>query len=326
MSDVFDPRAATERSLKAMSDGAPMIIAIRDHQGKSRAIRDALREKGWWVVPAGMPADVFLLDHDIDRLSYRDMIEAQKAGGAKIILYPHGAAPIWDWDGWLEPYPVDGVMVIAAGYRDVLEAYGYPWPVHVIGWSYCDQRQFRPRPPERVLFAPIHPLGNGYMDPSFAAANQRAFRTILDWDVRPAQLTVRCIGSLALNGLWPERGVRFEVGQPDMSIRSIDSHDLVVAQDTFLSLAVARGVPAIAFNQVQPFGTRERATDPTVVFPHWDSALARYPYDLEDPESCEVASRVEASVWRGRFIGGQMTADGLAEVLERICGREIVRA
>jgi hypothetical protein len=320
MSEVFEPQAASERALRAMKDGGPLVVAVRDHQGKSRGFRDALREQGWWVAPPGMPADVLLLDHDIDRQSYRDMIENYRHAGAKVVLYPHGAAPIWDWDGWLEPYPVDACLVIGSGYRDAMDSYGYPCPIHVVGWSYCRQRPFHGRPPQRVLFAPIHPLGTGYMDPRFRAANARAYRTLLEWDV---ELTVRHIGPLELNGLWPESDVMFEVGEPDGSVRSIDAHDLVVATDTFLSLAVARGIPAVAFHQVQPVGTRERDEDPVVTFPHWDPDLCRYPYDLEDPASCVEASRVEATEWRARFIGGQLDPAVLSGVLEAVCSTTV---
>ena len=72
-----------------------------------------------------------------------------------------------------------------------MQRHGYPVPVRVIGWPYGALHPIRPaRPIRRVLFAPWHPLGGGYIVPDFADANRRAYEALLAADV---ELTVRHI-------------------------------------------------------------------------------------------------------------------------------------
>ena len=293
-----------------------MIAAIKDHQGKSRGIAAALQREGWQCVPVGPPADVLLIDHDIDRPGYRDVIDYYKANGAKIVLYPHGALPVCVWDGIIEPYPVDACLVIGTGHRDVMQAYGYPYPIHVIGWSFCEQRSFRSHPVEQVLFAPAHPLGNGYLHQRYVTANQRAYHSLLRWDV---PLTVRHVGSLEMNGLWSVHGVIYERGMMDTTLGSIDDHDLVVARDTFLSLAVARGVPAITFHQAPMTSDPEGPDEPEITVQNWDAygSMLRYPYDLTDSYGRATSGWwPEMISWRERFVGSQLDSRTLSSVLQ----------
>lgn len=300
-----------------------MIAAIRDHQRKSYRIREALRAEGWWVVPAGAPADVLLIDADIERPGYRDMIERYKETSAKIALYPHGASAPTCWDIDVDPYPVDVCLVIGEGHRDVMQCYGYPQPIQIIGWPFSDQRAFRPVVPERVLFAPIHPLGQGYLPTVDRDANIRTYKQVLSWGCK---VTVRHVGPLEWSGLWRVPGVDYEWRGLSLSIGSIDMHDLVVARDTTLSLAVARGVAAVSFEQTSPRSNPSVLGAPEFPARHWDDFkdLMRYPYDLDDdPDVWRVAARNEALAWRERFIGQQMDGRALSEVLTALCAESV---
>lgn len=292
-----------------------MIVAIKDHQHKSHALRDALREHGHWIVPVGVPADVLLIDHDVDRPAYRPLIDRYRDMGAAIVLYPHGANVVCSWDGPEEPYPVDGCLVIGTGHRDVMATYGYPRPMHVIGWSFCEQRSFCPRAKiGRVLFAPTHPLGNGYLNNEQRDANREAFMTLLDWGL---PLTVRHVGPLDVNGLWREKDVEYEPAQLTLALGSIDEHDLVVARETFLALAIARGIPAVTYHQAEPDNDPHGPDEPMVKVNSWDlyRDLMRYPYDLEDPNARFIATAMEAREYRRRFIGEQLDPKALSDVL-----------
>lgn len=295
-----------------------MIVAIKDHQRKSLPFRDALREQGHWVVPVGMPADVLLIDHDVDRPNYRPVIERYRDQGASIVLYPHGGDVICRWDGIDEPYPVDGCLVIGTGHRDVMTTYGYPHPIHVVGWPFCAQKPFRPRKRvKRVLFAPTHPLGNGYLNDEQREANRTAYMQLLDWGL---SLTVRHIGPLDTNGLWHEKDVQYEPAELSLALGSIDEHDLVVSRETFLSLAVARGVPAITYHQACPDNDPHSPDEPMVKVANWPEyrGLMRYAWDLENPDSRHLAASGEATDWRKQFIGKQMNPKKLSDTLVAI--------
>lgn len=301
-----------------------MIVAIKDHQHKSHALRDALREHGHWVVPVGVPADVLLIDHDVDRPAYRPIIDIYRERGSRIVLYPHGANVICSWDGPEEPYPVDACLVIGTAHRDVMIAYGYPQPLHVIGWSFCEQRPFKPRKRiKRVLFAPTHPLGNGYLNDEQRDANRQAYMTLLDWGL---PLTVRHVGSLDVNGLWREKNVVYEQAALTLALGSIDEHDLVVARETFHSLAIARGVPAVTYHQACPDNDPHSPDEPMIKVSNWDTYrhLMRYPYDLDDLDARHHAATREASDYRRRFIGDQLDSRVLSDTLTAVCEQEPV--
>lgn len=302
-----------------------MIVAIRDHQCKSHGIRDALRMTGCNPVPVGKPADVLLIDADLDCNDYRKWIHAYEDKGARIVLYPHGGQPMCVWDGIVEPYPVDACFVIAEGHKDVMETYGYPYPINVIGWSMCRQKPFQPSPETpRVLFAPLHPLGNGYLREDHKQANADAYRMLLDWGW---PLTVRLAGTFEQNGLWKVDDVSYEATWLDLSIDAfdvLDDHDLIVARDTFLSLAVARGKPALAFGQMPVTNDPASADVPLVVAAHWDlyGDMMRYPYDLSTTDP-SVAMTCEAIEWRNRFIGQQIDPASLIEIIRLVHEAEV---
>lgn len=289
-------------------------VVIRDHQGKSVPFENALLKNGWSVRPLGQAADVLLIDLDVERPDYRDILRMYRNARTAVALYPHGANPMTLWDGISDPQKVAVCLVPGEGHRMVMEAYGYPFPIRVIGWTFCPIRPFEAvERANRVLFAPVHVLGSGYMDDESKAANAEAFRTLLAGD---ASICVRHVGSLEANGLWRVDDVTYRRVDMDTAlaedfeatIGQIDAHDLVVtAPGTFLGLAVARGKPTVAFHQVEPVepATDERGGETVVAVQNFEKyeEILRYPHDLSDALAIETACRFEAQGWRERFVG-----------------------
>lgn len=288
-------------------------VAVRDHRGNSLPYIEALSAKGWDIQPLGAAADVLMLDFDVPHGGYRDMIQVYRDAGARIVLYPHGANPVTAWDGLYTPQPADLCLVPGEGHRMVMEAYGYPNPILVTGFSFCGIKRFKPSPGERVLFAPIHPKGDGYLDEVSKAENAKAFRALVH---SRREIHVRHMGSLEQNGLWPVDGVTYYpagLGDPT-DLGQIDSADVVVASGTFLSLAVARGRPAVAFGQIAPV---EDPSDPGEQLRSWDryEPIMRYPHDLGEILALGCACVSEAQGWRERFIGKPLDANLLNDRL-----------
>jgi hypothetical protein len=216
---------------------------------------------------------------------------------------------------------VDGNLVAAPGHAELLRRLDYPSPTHVIGWSLCEQRPFRPSTDtRRVLFAPAHPGGDGSLFADERQGNQRAYRELL---ATGCELTVRHIGPLEFNGLWAAPGVRFIAGDFLVDHTEIDVADVVVASaGTFPALSVARGVPTVIFYQ-----DRDPSADRSADSPYSRSSqprLARYgdymrfPFDLGDGPADEVlhaAARGAAEIapWRRRFIGDPLDPVALAD-------------
>src|SRR3954451_1510908 len=140
-------------------------LAIKTHGRKSDAVAGSIVAAGHEFVREP-PAEALLIDFDPPYLPYKPMIDQCAADGAKIILYPHsGGSPDLSYDGLGEPAPrVTANLVMAPGHAELLRRLEYPAPVHVVGWTYGDLKPFRPTPDVgRVVFAPIHPVGEGFM-------------------------------------------------------------------------------------------------------------------------------------------------------------------
>lgn len=294
-----------------------MKIRLHNHQNKATGLALALYERGHQFVTDGY--DLLLIDHDGPPY-YRSQIDAAAAAGTGIALYSHGGLACVAWDGLWEPHPAVGVyLALSEGEADIMQAYGYPHPVEVVGWHWCPLSPFRPAREARVLFAPIHPLANGYMRPEVQEANRRAYAALRALDV---DLTVRFIGDLALNGLSHEEPVRYVAGSPDNSFADIDAAEIVVASYTFAHLAAARGRPLVMFGQdLVPWDGHSPETLRFAA--HWPEYehLARYPYDLGDPPGAgvvlETAGRYEAREWAAQHIGPPLNVDKLEAALER---------
>ena len=80
-----------------------MKIAIKDHLGKAVPLARALAAAGHDVVPPNHAADVLLIDLDEPQARLPRVIDAHKATGATVLLYPHGAGTAIGYDGLFEP-------------------------------------------------------------------------------------------------------------------------------------------------------------------------------------------------------------------------------
>ena len=301
----------------------PISFTVKDHGGKAMKLAIALHQAGHKLVETG-PADLFLIDLDPPLFGYRELIDAHKAMGAKVLLYPHGAAPALEYDGLYEPYEaIDGRLVIGPGHSELLRRIDYHAPAPAIGWSLCDMLPFRARRDVRsVLFAPLHPSGYGTLVDEYRQANAEAYARLLKgpWD-----LTVRHLGTREQNGLWHADGVNFVQGNMDNGYAEIDAADAVVAgEGTFPSLAIARGVPTVYYSQTMPaaYGVPDEQTVPLRRADRYRDYV-RYPFDVADGPLDEVihaAARSEAPIadWKRRFIGEPFDAQRFVALMERM--------
>jgi hypothetical protein len=287
-----------------------MRFAAKDHNNSVAPILSAMVELGY--IPDGENPELILIDHDSPPY-YRHIIDQYP--GATILLYPHGDPYMFAWDGiWEVNQRTAGYLSSNIGAAEIMRRYGYPKPIQVIGWYRCEQRAFAPTDKiERVVFAPIHPLNNGYLNKYHKQANIKAYKALLEM---PIQLVVRHIDSLPANGLWPVGGVEYIDGRMDGSTTPADI--VITNVGTYLATTVAQGKPVVAYGQDYPI--LDGHDDDSLRFSqHWDDYkdYLRYAYDIEDGfYALEKAACVEAAVWREKFIGEQFTTRRLERALE----------
>ncbi len=302
----------------------PLNIAVKDHYGAAAALTSALVAAGHSVGSPGLlGADVLLIDLDPPKFGYRELIDQHRAAGAKILLYPHGAAPALEYDGLYEPYEhVDARMVIGPGHAEFLRRIEYAHAAPVIGWSMCEMRPFRPRTDvRRVLFAPTHPSGYGTLVDFHREHNAQTFSRLLDG---PWHLTVRHLGTLEQNGLWEADGVEYVQGGMDLAHGEIDATDVVVAgEGTFPHVSIARGVPTVIYAQGLPVAYGEPGEEPVPFLrPERYRDYLRYPFDPADGPLDEILHAAAASEqpiadWKRRFVGPAFDPAAFVALVER---------
>lgn len=215
-------------------------------------------------------------------------------------MYPHGANPILEWDTRPLHPNVQLAIVHGSGQAEVMAAYGLPARVEVVGWSYSELAPRRyPNSVRRILFAPSHPLLNGY-DPTDHELEDRVLRALCESGAEVIERRWKPGGSLAHD--------------------DIDAADLVVAEGTVAYLAAARGVPLIMYGQdTCPDIGREAPVLPK----QWEEYrhLYRYPFDFADaplPDLIAAATRPNDLIdtWTDRLVGGPFDARRVAELVE----------
>lgn len=285
-------------------------MAFYDHAGKGERFAKALRDAGHTPVPDA--GDVALVDHD-HRQALCDAHEA-------VVLYPHGGAPVLTWDGQAVHPHVRLNLVPGLGHAQVMAVYGFGVPCVPVGWPFCDLAE--PRYPEhvrRVLFAPVHPLGDGYLSPQDAEVNRRALDVLVTSGL---DVSVSAWGRPEGFGLDPRAPVRWVRGGT-LDTAEVDAADLVVANSTMLGLAVARGVPALSFAADKP---PDLSMAPPTRHPaSWASYadLLRYPYDLADGPLEDLVGAVcrpdpVVQRWRRRFVGGPFEPEVVVRLVEAL--------
>lgn len=285
-----------------------MRFAIRDHQGKSRPYLDALLAAGHTL---SRSPDVVLMDYDLPHPRY----DLWATLAPKVIIYPHGFSATMQSDLIEEPIRTDATLVPGPGQKQIMEAYGYPNPLHVSGWP-GPRIELTPRECKRVLFAPRHPFGSGWLPDADLEANASAFETLLS---EPYELAVRHCGTLEQNGLWHEDGVRYIQGSIDDG--QVDVADVVVADGTYVAKCMALGVPVV-MNQQELAWALQPEDRGEVTYPEgWEAwrEFTRYPFELA-PGVCEQAAAEpnppELREWKERFIGPPFDPQAFVRLVE----------
>lgn len=288
-----------------------MKVSILDHQNKSIRLQEAFVELGHEIVFGN--ADLVLLDHTATPI-HQQVIARAKQQGSMICTYTHGANAFAAWDGvWPLPDGIDAHLAISEGEKECMLRTGYPNPIFVTGWHWCEQKPYEETEKKKVLFAPIHPLaGNGFLKKERAKANKQTYsRLLADQSI---ELKVRFIHTLFANALWPAYGVELVHGEPDNTIEDIDEADMVIAWGTFAHLAIARGKPTMMYAQDIPLGDGwdEEGWRWSRSWRKYKSYL-HYPYDY--------FGEIEAGNprdWRDTFIGEDFDVGRFGDILAGI--------
>lgn len=300
-----------------------MRYYITRHQTKANYLMRALNACRHTFVNNN--AEVALFDHELDRTgetNVRSLMREKYNEGSTVVLYPHGATGSWWMDGLdLDPI-VSASLVIGEGHKRFMQIVKPEHRVEVIGWYYCPVLPFRAiRDVKRILFAPIHPSGGGRLRPEALQANQIVYETLLN-TIGNRNLIIRHIGKLENSGLWRTKKPTFKLAIPNGDYSDIDAADLVIAEGTFMYMAVARGKPTIGINQHIPI--RPNSPDPNPYkAKHWDEYKDFYPYPInfesdKIEELIDYASRNEQSEWKRLFIGEFLKPSNLSKALVSI--------
>lgn len=299
-----------------------MRIALADWQNKANFLTAALTARGHEVVSRDARAHVFIQDTDFAVGSYRQFLKFHKANHAKCFLYTHGAGAYCMWDGIWTPQAVDGYFAMYPGAKEIMRRYGYPYPVHVIGWHYCALKPFQPvKELKRILFAPWHPHQGGYLYPPHMEANARILADLAELRGQ-YEITVRHLHTLEQNGLTRYEGIHFIEGQADNSYTEIDRADLVIAVGTYARLAIARGKPTYLYGQAHPPHESFYAGHYEEV-KSWEKyrAYMRYPFSWEDESlAMETVLTTDPHAWKALFIGEPFDGTRFVDLLEDLVG------
>ena len=306
------------------------LFAFEDHQNKGAAYADALADHGYFQARHVNVQGLRFLLTDAD-WSSRAFAAAARSREIPIFLYPHAARPMVQYDGCVEPNRVTAMFTQAPGGKAIMERIGYPYPVEVSGWAYCPIRDFVPRKVSRVLFAPIHPNQNGYLNRIDKDLNRRTFAKLEAWCRETGTaLSVRFIGpDPAQSGLADEYGrtedtVDWHQGKKNNSTADMLTADLVVSHQTFAWMAVASGIPTLMMGEDVP--PRTGNTDAGFRFvDHWDDYKddLMFPLDILDESRTtddwiRLASSTDEPIrnWRANFIGEPFDPDRFVKTLE----------
>lgn len=290
-------------------------------------ITKAFLSAGYQLTNLAEEAMFLLIDSDVVGRARQIHQFYEQSKGARIFVYPHTGRPPILWDGIYAPSPyVTAVLGIGEGYREVMRRIGYSKPVHSIGWTMTRMKKFRAvKNPKRILFAPIHPNGNGYLSNEQREINRLTFEKLIPL-VRSGQieLTVRYLHRLEWNNISQVQGVKYVQGRPDQSIIEIDKSHAVVSKQNMQYMAVARGIPTIGMGEdYTPIsGTSSSNTMHVISWEKYREYM-RYPIDiLSENDTMEIikcATQSDEAIrdWRNRFIGTKFDRFRVVEIVEK---------
>jgi hypothetical protein len=281
----------------------------RGHQGKERAYIQALRKAGYRASVQPQMRAKFVI-YDMDGGTRMANLERYHRRGLPVFLYPHAARPQIIWDGIWEVWPHTTCnFVPGPGHKEVMERYGYPIPIEVTGWTYCEILPFKPvEKPINILFGPIHPAASGWICEEDKVANQRTHKLLIKYCRESgAHLTVRHIRDIKNNGLEKVAGVTYIQGRPDLTITEIDKADVVIGHQTFAYLAIARGKPTLMIREDIPPHTVWHGKTQWVKSWEKYADIMAYPLDILAGDPAKMIQKAcqgspEAAAWKERFI------------------------
>lgn len=305
---------------------SPKVFRMCHHQNKENAFRDALRFRGWRESQYIRSKDVRFGLFDAD---WRPSI-IEDLHGAPYFLYPHAARPMVQYDGCVKPRSDCRAMFVSADAGVYLmEKIGYPCEVIKIGWTLTPIKPFKPREKaQRIVFAPIHPNGNGYLHEVDKDLNRRTYARLVEYaEATGAQIVIRFCRNIDDNGLGeeirnPHPLVEWKQAYPDGSTHDIMTADLVVSHQTFAYMAVALGVPTVMMGEDVPprSGNSEAGFSYVKHFDDYKDYMM-FPYDILQGDPTEIISRAistdeDIADWRSRFIGKPFDGDYFVKCIE----------
>lgn len=303
------------------------LCVVIDHQNKSAAYSQALRAAGYHMTDRIHASGIRFLLSDAD---WRwPMMDEAQSRDIPVFLYPHAARPMVQYDGCIEPRPVRCMFTHAEGGAEIMRKIGYPYPVEVTGWAYSDVRPFRVTPSvSRILFAPIHPNANGYLNKVDKDLNWRTLFRLLGYCRETGtRLSVRLIGEPKQNGIADlvnevEQVGEIHRGKKNNSTADMESADVVVAHQTFAYIAVALGKPTVMMGEDVPPRTGN-TEDGFRYVDHWDDYKAdlMFPLDILAEDPAEVIAKAAAGcpaveAWKARYIGRPFDGPAFVAKLE----------
>lgn len=313
-----------------------MRFYVNEHQYKARPYIEALERAGYSPKIRTIRADFVLIDHEWIGLfagygvTWRTQIVEADEKGLPVFIYPHSVRPNIPHDLTDKWYPkTTALFTIAEGHKEVLRRIGYPHPVEVAGWAYTKIYPFRQKETNEkiaVLFAPIHPVGNGWLPDEERELNIKTYKLLLGL-MDDISLTVRHIQSLETNGLWKDERVRFINGMFDGSTKDMERNDVIIGAFTYAHMAVALGHPLIMAGEgIRPHNT-PRENGQLIYARNWEKYrdYMRYPHNVEDCKRPDDLRRLLVSAldggktvedWKGRFIGEPFDGRRFVKTLE----------
>lgn len=304
----------------------PKVFRLSRHQNKETAFSAALRARGWHETQYRYSNAVQfgLFDADWRPGDIADL------KGKPYFLYPHAARPMVQYDGCVTPRSDCRTMFVSAPAGVYLmEKIGYPCEVVEVGWSLTPIREFSPKErAENILYAPIHPNGNGYLNEVDKNLNWETYARLVDYaEKHEATVTIRFCRDIRDNGLGDAIAsahprVIWKQARPDGSTADILLTDLVVAHQTFAYMAVALGVPTVMMGEDVPPRSGNSEAGFCYV-DHWDDYrdYMIYPLDIldEDPEetiSMAISTDEVIKDWKDAFIGKPFDPDRFVDLIE----------
>jgi len=306
------------------------IYTLARHQGKEAAYENALRKHGYQV-------SRFIHSNGIrfglgDADWRRGWIDTIKEKRVPVFLYPHAARPMVQYDGPVTPRDdVTCMFTQAEGGVELMKRIGYPCSVEAVGWAMTEILPFKPSAPvNKILFAPIHPNGNGFLHEVDKDINLRTYEKLAQYCKESGKkMTVRFCRNIRDNGLQKqyndqESFVTWHQATTDVASMQMREFDLIVGHQTYAYMAVALGKPTLMMDEAVPPRCGNRADNFEFV-KHWDDYkdYLMYPLDILNAEhsvdewvDIAAASDEPIKEWKKRFIGNPFDADLFVERLE----------